>query len=541
ASYDFAITDSLPLNLPGRTIVLYEVKVRPKNDRQPRIIGAMYVDRDDAQVVRMAFNFTRSAFLDDALEDLFVIIENSLVNGRFWLPRQQQIEIRRGGTWLDYPIRGIIRGRWVIGDYAVNTGLSPLLFSGPEISLAPQSVRDTLRFGGRILDSLPPDVRVVTDAEVRRVQQEARALVRAQALRRPQSVTLSALGASDFARFDRAEGFAVGAGLASRFGGGYGAELRSRYGLDDREGKVSGALSWRSPRWGVRAFGLRDFRDAGDIQERSRLINSIAAQEFGDDDTDPYGVQAVGLGLEALGVAGFRLQLDASLERQRPLAVRATPARGRFEPILPATPLRAVRVSLTGDRPTALSVFGTELRVRGELRMSRIWTDDAAFQVPYTTVGRAFGSVSLERPFASGRLVLFTAGGAVGANGAIPAQEWLYFGGPVSAPGYAFHELGAAAGVTQRVEWRTSVPAPAISLGRFGRSPGQMTLAPFAQATFARPAAATDIAHPAGVYPSAGVAVQPFFDLVRFELARGLRHGDWSFNVDLSRDFWGVL
>ena len=540
-SYDFAITDSLPLNLPGRTIVLYEVKVRPKNDRQPRIIGAMYIDRDDAQVVRMAFNFTRAAFLDSALEDLFVIIENSLVNGRFWLPRQQQIEIRRGGTWLDYPIRGIIRGRWVIGEYAVNTGLLPTMFDGPEIVLAAPAVRDTMRFGGRILDSLPPDVRVVTDAEVRRVQEEARALVRAQALRRPQAVTLSALGVSDFARFDRAEGFAIGAGAASRFGGGYGAEVRGRYGIDDREGKVSGALSWRSPRWGVRVFAQRDFREGGDIQERSRLVNSIAAQEFGDDATDPYGIQALGLGLEAVGVAGFRLQLDASLERQRPLAVRAAPANGRFEPILPATPLRAVRVSLTGDRPTALGLFGSEIRLRGELRASRIWTDDAAFRVPYTTVGRAFGSLSLERPYTSGRLVLFTAGGAVGANGPIPAQEWLYFGGPVSAPGYAFHELGAAAGVTQRAEWRTDIPAPAVSLGRFGRTPGRATLAPFVQATFARRAAEADVQHPTGVYPSAGVAVQPFFDLVRFELARGLRHGEWTFNVDLSRDFWGLL
>src|SRR5215212_6593481 len=262
ASYDFAITDSLPLNLPGRTIVLYEVKVRPKNDRQPRIIGAMYVDRDDAQVVRMAFNFTRSAFLDTALEDLFVIIENSLVNGRFWLLRQQQIEIRRGGTWLDYPIRGIIRGRWLIGDYAVNTGLSPLLFSGPEIVFAPKAAQDTFHFGGgRILDSLPPDVRAVTNADIRRVQAEARALVRAQALRRPQAVALSAVGVSDFVRFDRAEGLAVGAGVASRFGGGFGVDLRGRYGVDDREGKGSATLSWQSPRWGARLFGRRDFRD----------------------------------------------------------------------------------------------------------------------------------------------------------------------------------------------------------------------------------------------------------------------------------------
>ena len=540
-AYDFAITDSLPLNLPGRTIVLYEVKVRPKNDRQPRIIGAVYIDRDDAQVVRMAFNFTRAAFLDAALEDLFVIIENSLVNGRFWLPRQQQIEIRRGGTWLDYPIRGIIRGRWVIGDYAVNTGFSPSIFTGPEIVLAPRAERDTLHFGGRILDSLPPDVRVVTDAEVRRVQEEARALVRAQALRRPQSVTLSALGVSDFARFDRAEGLAFGGGIASRFGRGFGLEVRGRYGIDDREGKGSGAVSWRSPRWGVRLFGQRDFRDAGDVQERSRLVNSIAAQEFGADATDPYGVQGAGVGLEAVGVKGFRLQLDGSLERQRPLAVRATPATGRFTPALPATPLRAVRVSLTAERPTALSILGTELRLRGELRATRISTDDASFPVPTSTVGRAFASLSIERPFESGRLVLLTAGGAVGSSGPIPAQEWLYFGGPVSAPGYEFHELASVAGVTQRVEWRTAIPAPAFSLGRFGRAPGRATLAPFAQATFARRAAATDVLHPTGIYPSAGVALQPFFDLLRFEVARGLRHGVWAFNVDLSRDFWDIL
>ena len=62
ATYDFAITDSLNLQLPGRTIQVLEVKVRPKNDREPRIIGALYIDRDDAQVVRMAFNFTRAAF-----------------------------------------------------------------------------------------------------------------------------------------------------------------------------------------------------------------------------------------------------------------------------------------------------------------------------------------------------------------------------------------------------------------------------------------------------------------------------------------------
>ena len=541
-TYDFAITaDSFSLQLPGRTIRVLEVKVRPKNDRAPRIIGAVYIDPDDAQVVRMAFNFTRAAFRDNALEDLFVIVENSLVNGRFWLPARQELEIRRGGTWLDYPIRGIIRGRWEIRDYQVNVGLSPQFFNGPEIVLAPKTVTDTFHFSGRILDSLPFDVRAVSDAEVRKVQEEARSLVRAQALQRPQALTLAAGGVSDFVRFDRAEGFALGLGVASRFGGGFGARGSARYGVDDREVKGAAGLDWQSPRLGIRAFGLRDFREAGDIQERSRLVNSLAAQEFGADATDPYGVQGVGFGLDARGMAGLKVRFDASLERQRPLRIRAVPASGSFEPLVPAARLRALRFSLAVERPTALSFLGTELRASGELRLSHLTTDDAAFPIGTSTVGRAFATVSVERPFERGRLALTAAGGAVGSTAAMPAQEWLYFGGPLSAPGYRFHELGALAGATTRLEWRTQMPAPSVSLGRFGRIPGQATIAPFVQGTYARRAISSDVGHPPGIYPSAGVGVQPFFDLMRIQLARGLRNGGWSLNVDVTRDFWGIL
>ena len=543
ATYDFAISpDSLTMQLPGRTIRVLEVKVRPKNDRQPRIIGALYIDRDDAQVVRMAFNFTRAAFLDDALDDLFVVIENSLVQGRFWLPSRQEIEIRRGGTWLDYPVRGIIRGRWQIGDYLVNTGLSPAFFNGPEIVIALKSVSDTFHFSGRILDSLPPDVRAVTNADIRQVQMEARSLVRAQALRRTQRFMLAASGISDFVQFNRAEGFAVGGGMASRFGGGFGVRATGRYGIDDRAGKGALTLDWQSPAWGVRLFGQRDFRQAGDIQERSRVINSLAAQEFGVDATDPYRVQGGGIGLDARDVFGFRLRADAALERQRALPIRAVPSQGSFDPLVNAAPLRALRFSLGAERPTSLSVFGTELRVGGELRVSRLTAEHLLVGSSRTsTVSRGFATLSLERPFDGGRLAFSAAGGAVTATSWLPAQEWLYFGGPVSAPGYRFHELASRAGVTTRLEWRTQVPAPTVSLGRFGRIPGQATLAPFVQATLAQPASALDLSHPTGVYPAVGVALQPLFDLLRFQVARGLRNGRWTFNVDASREFWGVL
>ena len=539
AAYDFAITDSTSLKYPGRTINVYEVKVRPKNDRQPRIIGALYIDRDDAQVVRMAFNFTRAAFRDNALEDLFVIVENSLVNGRFWLPHHQEIEIQRGGTWLDYPIRGMIRGRWEIGEYAVNTGLTPAFFGGPEIVLAPKAASDTFHFGGKILDSLPPDVRAVTDADIQHVREEARSLVRAQALRRPQTLMLSAGGVSDFIAYNRAEGISLGAGAASRFGGGFGALARARYGIDDRQFKGRLELGWQSPAWGARVFGLRDFREAGDVQERSRVINSLAAQEFGADATDPFGVQGGGLGLDAHDVLGMHVRLDLSLERQRPLSIRAAPAEGTFDPLVAATRVRAKRAALSFDRPTSLSFFGTEVRATGEFRLTGFTTESGS---PVTsTVARMFATATIERPFESGRLAVYVAGGSVGGTSGVPPQERVLMGGPVSAPGYGTHELSTAAALTSRVEWRTKIPAPSLSLGRFGRIPGEATLAPFVQGTFAQQAATSDVTHPTGIYPSAGVALQPLFDLLRIQLARGLRNGGWSLNVDVSRDFWGIL
>jgi hypothetical protein len=251
--------------------VLYEVKVRPKNDRQPRIIGAVYIDRDDAQVVRMAFNFTRAAFLDKALEDLFVIIENSLVNGRFWLPRQQQIEIRRGGTWLDYPIRGIIRGRWVIGDYAVNTGLSPAMFSGPEIVLAPKAERDTLRFGGRILDSLPRTSGSSPTPKCAACRRGARARACAGAPP-PQGLTLSALGLSDFARLRPRRGIRLWRGIAFALRSGLSASSCAVATASTIAKGRGAARVVAFAQWGVRVFGSRlprGERRAGAVATRS--------------------------------------------------------------------------------------------------------------------------------------------------------------------------------------------------------------------------------------------------------------------------------
>src|SRR6476620_10722092 len=71
--YDYAISDSLKIRLPDRTIDVLEVRVKPKDDRGPAAVGAVYIDRDQATVVRMAFSFTRAALIDKQLEDVSIV------------------------------------------------------------------------------------------------------------------------------------------------------------------------------------------------------------------------------------------------------------------------------------------------------------------------------------------------------------------------------------------------------------------------------------------------------------------------------------
>src|SRR5687767_5072252 len=79
AMYDFALTDSLAITTPDRRIRVYEIKVRPRDDRLAAVIGAVYLDPSSGQVVRMAFGFTRAAFRDKQLEDLSIVLDNALV------------------------------------------------------------------------------------------------------------------------------------------------------------------------------------------------------------------------------------------------------------------------------------------------------------------------------------------------------------------------------------------------------------------------------------------------------------------------------
>lgn len=538
ADYDFAVGDSLRIQIPGRTITVDIIRVRPHDDTKPRIIGAVFVERETAQVVRMAFSFTRSALRDKALEDISVVLESSLVEGRFWLPSRQEIEIRRTGEWMDYPVRGIIRGRWEICCYEVNKGIPPGFFGGPEIVLG--APREQLRkgFTGRVLDSLPDDVRAVTDEDVKKVQEEARALVRQQALTREHRASVAARGLSDLVRFDRVEGLALGGALTRSWGHGVATTVGGRYGFDDRRTKGRASIGWRSASGsGVELLAQDDWRDASDEPEVSLARNSIAAQEFGSDYTDPYHVRAVGVrATRSLG-SGVVLRAEASAEEQGALAMHAVPASGRFRPTIAAREMHAARYSFSLERPTVAAPLGFTVRGVGELRLV----------VPSAGVGdsgsqalRAAASAWAERPLGSATLALHSTIAHVDSPRLVAPQELVYLGGPTTGPGYDYHAFAATTGASQHVELRARVPFPSFPLGRFGRSPGEATVAPYAHAIWVEGARLSPNGA-GGVFPSVGIGLLTPFELLRVDVARGLRDGRWTFSLDIAREFWSVL
>lgn len=542
AAYDFAITDSLRFEIPGRVFDVYEVKVRPRDDQAAAAVGALYISKDDAQVVRMAFSFTRNALRDKQLEDVSIILENSLIQERFWLPRRQEIEIRRSGSWMDFPARGIIRGRWEIRDYAVNTGSTTALQPGPEIVLAPPGRRAAHTFPPTsILDSLPADVTFATMDDVQRVQEEARRLVRAQALSRARQTLPSARSFSEFLQVNRAEGLAVGSGITRRFGRGVDARFALRYGIADHEPKGTLSLGVeRASGVGARARVYREYRDASDEAETSRLRNSIAAQEFGSDYTQPFDVR--GGALMVFGrppTGGWRWAIEAAIEDQAAVTVAARPTSGAYEPTIAAVPGRSRRLQLELERPPVSWLGGIEARSRVQLRLGRFTADDSTSE--RTDLLRVFASAELSRQSGSQRLAARFSAGLAEWEGVLPEQELLRAGGPVTGAGYAFHQFAGDRIATVKLEWQTPVPFLSFPLGRWGKTPARATLAPFAGAVFVSPAGGATGPVFRGAYPYAGLGTLVFFDLLRFDVARGLRDGRWRFGVDVVRDFWPIL
>lgn len=539
--YEYQRGAPLTFRLPGREISVDEVFFRPRDASVPAATGSVYLDRETAAVVRLSMTFTRAAIIDKRIETLVVTLENNLVRERYWLPRRQEVEVSRGSTWLDIPARGIVRGRWEVSNYDVNEAIPATTRALPRWSIAP---RDSLRahpFERRIVDVLPPEIQIASSEDVVRAREQAEAAVRASMLTRPATAAVSGRGASDLARWTRAEGLALGAGLSHTTSGGLLLAARGRYGFADREAKGHVSIG-KAPAFGrvpnASVFAEREYRDLA-APERAGVTNSLAAALFGSDYTTQVDTRAAGVQLRRSPLDPWTLRL--AYETDRATRRVGTSLQGDFAGTLPAWNTRGVRAELRGtggwvasDPESFRGAFSG--RWNTTLSLGALRADSVS-----PLVGRMSGTLSLDRRLSGDRALSLQTGWGLAGGRALPPQWLVFAGGPWSAPGYGFHQFRTRAYLSQRVELRQPVPFIPIPLGKYGRAPGHVTLAPFVQAIgVAAGVPGVPTAVP-GVYPSAGVGALFFFDLVRADVARGLRDGRWRFSIDIDRGFWGIL
>ncbi len=539
--YDFAVRDSLTLRSAGVTLNVYRVTVRPHDTQVQRFLGDIYLERSSGAVVRMQFTFTQAAMLDKRIESLSVVLENALIAGRYWLPFRQELEVVRQARWLDFPARGIIRGRWEVCCYELNVGVPPEVFRGPEIVRAPLERMREYQFEGSIVDSLPQDVLLVTDADVEQVRAQASELVRQSILNPPSGAALSARRISDFARVNRVEGLALGLGGAIRLQEGTALRLTGRFGVQDVALKGKLALSHRfGSSLALTLYGERDYRDMGDVGETSLLKNSVASALFANDYTQPYDVWSAGATADLGFSGGTRLSVTASYERQDRLEVNASALSGEYDSTVPAWSLQGGRLVISLARRTGTILLGTEIGWNLELRGGLFEGRDTTLSESPLFVGRAAVDLDAVRRFGPATLVLRTVAAVAGGSPAVPPQEQVYLGGPVSGPGYRFHEFASSLGASQRVEGQFRVPFFSVPMLKYGKSPPSAKLAPYFHVVYVGdPAPFSTRAR--GFYPAVGVGALFLFDLLRFDVARGLRDGTWTFSVDVTKTLWGIL
>ncbi len=528
--YDFALGDTVTLTLPQRAVRVVALRVRPKDFDQPRLVGTLFLDVESADLVRLAFNFTPRAYLDPQLEDVSIVLENALWEGRFWLPNRQEVEIRRRATWLDIPARGIIRGRWEIDGYVFNVGLADSWFAGEEIVPVPKAERDSFPWTVPLATAIQDIAEPVRQGDLQAVRAEVARIAGRRALSGLRAERLGVRGVSDLLRANRVEGLAAGTGVVWRVPGDA-LEVRglASYGFAYR--RLSGAVAVAASGPGIDVSGYRRVRDVADAPVIAPLLNSIGSQEFGDDYGDYYLATGARASLRrTLGARG-EWHLTGARERIASLPVRAASATGQFRP----NP--AVR---DGD----FSVASLTLRRRSEGFAVR---RDLAAEVSVES-GRRDGGPAYLRLAATGHLLVPVGGSRVlvrlqgGAAGdGLPPHRAFVLGGRGTLLGDEFREWGGRRAALVHLEWRAPVPFVRMAAGP-ARTPGTITLAPYAAAGWtSRPIPGTPWrATPQGARVTLGLGAE-WLGVFRLDVGYGLESRRARLAFDVTRDFWDIL
>jgi hypothetical protein len=536
AVYDYRLSDSLTLRLPGapEPVRVYQLDVRPKRFSAPGFVGAVYVDRASAAIVRMTFTFTPASYVDKRLDYIHLALDNGLWDGRHWLPHEQRIEIRRQLPELDFPAGGVIRGVMRISGYDFNIALPDGFFAGHPVVAMPPSMRQAYPFPRELYDDLDAEG-LLPPPELAELRQRAAELVEGRYLSGLPRLRLHLPDASGALRYNRTEGIFLGGGALYTVAPGTQFELRGGYGFGAARPQAE-ALLRRSA--GPNTLRLRGFagvpRDMGVRPGAAGALNTLAAAFTGSDYLDPYRATGAAAGWERRLTGAWRLQLDGHAERHRSAQLAEDGAlfdrAATFRPVRPVAEGTLLGGSAALRR---LAERGVDAGWSAGLRVEAGSFEGDGFALPTVEAGA-------HRRTADRATTLEVRAEAGTSLGTPPPQRLFLLGGPGTLPGYDYRSSGGNRYALADAVISREVLGPWVRV----RALGALGWSGFTDG--AAPPAAWDapglrIAPTDGVRASAGFGVGVVWDILRVDMVRGLNGGAWRGVVSVNPELWDIL
>jgi hypothetical protein len=371
----------------------------------------------------------------------------------------------------------------------------------------------------------------VNRQDMESLRAEVERIAGARALIGLPSKRLAAGSLSDIAHVNRVQGLALGFGGALGLGGGR-LQLRPTVGYGTSDHRLVGSLAgtWNLGATRLELAGSRSIADFSDFPVIAPLLNSLTAQEAGDDHGDYVLVHSVNLAVSRRVGGRTGIRASVGLEKSHSVLTRTSPAKGsyRSNPPLGGGSHRTVRL----DLERASGGIGLRRDLQGQLSLE--FGQGVGEYLRASARGTWTGRLGL------GELRARLYGGA--GTERLPAYRSFVLGGRGTLVGEPFRAYGGREMALAQVEWRLDVPAPAISLGSYASTGRRITLAPFLAAGYAaRPYPTLPWSETDGLRPVAGVAVEWLMQIMRIEAGVGLRDGRIGVTFDFNRDWWGLL
>jgi len=526
--YDFRVADSLSIRLSGAPdpIRVYEVEVRPRHPDRPGFVGSIFLDQASAAIVRMNFTFTPASYVDQRLDYIRVGLDNGLWDGRYWLPNEQTLEIRRQVPIFDFPTGGVIRGIVRINGYEFNQPLSPWLFHGARVVAVPKAQRESYDFPAGLFDNVEEEG-LSTTTDLAQLRSQAMSLIKQRYLSGLPRLRFYLPNASAGLRYDRAESLFLGGGLSYRTGED--SQLRVTAGYAFGPGHPSLMGEWRTSLGASANLSLKAehnaLRDIGPIPGIPGALNTLGALVWGSDFLDPYYVSGASARVERRLDNDWSSSLELAYEDHRTARQEVF-----YAPLNNSGEFRPVRVIADGSelRATAKITHGTAAASpwHGSIRVDLGHFDGATYLRPIVELGSGWRSADLR----SGLSVNGTAGFITGSA---PPQRLFLLGGPGTIPGYSYRGFAGDRFALLGVEAHHTVLAPWITLRAIGAAgwSGASTTLP----------AAWLVTPTDGVRASAGAGIGIFYDILRIDMVRGLRGGEWQWVISVSPNLADIL